>query len=360
MALYINPIATPNIPKPPGIGMTTALAGMAAIQKAKAAPAAVVPKKVAVVAKAPTTTLKKASVPKVNTGQKNYSTPVYHAPPPDPYAAWGGKANFDKLVNNFNIQKTNIYGSANDAADNAGIGIHGSILDFIDSLRGAQGKVDESAVQNELARRQGATGVMGMVGRGINSAAVTLNNDNAGDSSAGDAVARAYGDIGRRQMSTIGNQYAQGQRAVDMQQADVDTQRASGIRHINDSKTQVVNSIVSDARNSLAALDAAMANASLPDRINIENEKNNVKTQVMSKLAQYDAELTNGANGIAATSPDARKSTAYSLAQAGVAPENAFDYTAEQPADLKQTGPFASDLPIFTFKRKAADLVAGA
>lgn len=283
--------------------------------------------------------------------------PSAPAPAPAPtrdttYDQWGGQTAYNNLISGFNTQKGNIFSTAGEAADNAGIGLKGSILDFVDSLRSGQSKIDNQAVQNELAKEQGTRGVLGMVGRGIRSGGVTLANKNASDSSASQGIANAYGDLGRRELSGVGNQYALGENAVQQSQADLETQRAAGTRKIGDSKTMIVNQIVGDARNQLASLDAQIANASLPDRINIEASKEQVRQDALGRLQQYDQLLSEQVGGIKATDGDARRSKALELANAGTAPESAFNYTTEVPAQFQGTGPFASELPIFTFGAK--------
>lgn len=269
----------------------------------------------------------------------------------DPYAKYGGTAAYNSLVSGFNAQKGNIYGTANEAAANAGIGLNSSILDLLSALKSGQSKIDQQAVQNELAKKQGTAGVLGMVGRGIKSGGVTLANKNASNSSASEALARAYGDIGRRQLSSVGNQYAQGQDAVATAQADFEQQRAGQIRHIGENKAQVVNNIVADARDKLAALDGQIASANLPNRINIEQEKEAIRQAALNQLQQYDQALSQGVAGINPTSIDARRGKAAELANAGTAPENAFNYTTQTPVQFQDTGPFASGLPIFISNR---------
>lgn len=272
---------------------------------------------------------------------------------PDPYAQYGGRANYDTLVSGFNAQKQGIYGTANEAAANAGIGFKGSILDFIDSLRSGQRSIDTQGVNNELAKRQGTQSILDMVGRGVRSGGVLLANKNAGDSSATGEIARAYGDLGTRQLSSVGNQYEMANNQLTQEQEDLGQQQASGVRKLADSKVQVVNSIVSNARNQLAALDANMANASIPDRIAIEQEKEAIKQQVTGQLQQYDQLLQSETSKIGPSSTDARRAEASRLAGLGTGPTEAFNFTDQAPAQFQNTGPFASELPIFTFGRGA-------
>lgn len=270
----------------------------------------------------------------------------------DPYAQYGGRAAYNSLLSGFNTQKQNIFGSSLDAARTAGIGLKSNILDFIDSLRQGQRSIDSSAVDNELARQRGTQDVYSSVNRGIQSGGQMLTNRNASDSSAAEAIARAYGDIGRRSLSQVGNQYELNNRSLGEQQQILDEQRAAGIRKFGESKEQIVGNIVVQARNSLAALDAAMLEASLPERIAIEQEKENIRQQVLAELSQYDALLTSQAGAIAPTSQADRISEATRLGAAGRAPSTAFNFDTMPAAQFQNTGPFASELPLFTLNRR--------
>jgi hypothetical protein len=273
------------------------------------------------------------------------------APTADPYAQWGGQQKYDALRSGFDSQHQGITDTANEAVGSAGRGLNSSILDLLDSLRSGQRNIDSQGVQNELAKQQGTQGVLGMVGRGIRSGGVMLANKNASDSSASQALANAYGDLGRRQLSSVGSQYAQGQNAIQQAQTDLGDQQAQGTRHIQESKTNVVNGIVTGARNSLAALDAAIAGASLPDRINIEQEKEKIRNNAMTQLQRYDQQLAQGVGGIQAASADTNRASAAALANQGTAADNAFSYTDQAPAQLQNTGPFSSNLPLFQLSR---------
>lgn len=290
------------------------------------------------------------SIPQPPPTAPSAAAPIQQAP--DPYAPFGGAGGYSTLTQGFADQKNNIYTGANDAATNAGVGINGSILDLVSGLKSGQQAIDNKAINNELAKRQGVAATYDMVGRGIRSGGVLLANKNASDSSAAEAVARAYGDMGRRQLSSVGQQYELGNRDVTQSQAAFDEQRAAGVRHIQDSKTQVVNQIVTDARNQLAALNAAMAYATVPDRIAIEQEKETIKNQVLGKLQQYDQQLTTAAGSVVPSSAENRRTQAGQLQVAGQAPADAFSYTTQAPAEFQNSGPFASQLPIFTLPKK--------
>jgi len=266
----------------------------------------------------------------------------------DPYARFGGTTAYNNLVSGFDAQKAGIHSSAGAAADNAGIGLGGSIRDFVDSMRSGQRNIDSRAVNNFLGRQQSMSGILGMVGRGIRSGGVMLGNKNAGDSSAAGAISKAYGDIGRREATGVGQKFELENRGIQEAQTGFEEQRASGTLRINESKAQVVNNIVNEGRDALARLDADMINADLPGRIAIEQEKASIKSMVLSKLSQYDQQLSQGSNSVRATSMEARRAEAGELANLGQAAEGDYQYTEQVPLQLQGTGPFPSELPIFT------------
>lgn len=270
----------------------------------------------------------------------------------DPYAKWGGRDAYDNLVSGFNTQKGNIFSTSKEAAQNKAISRKSSILDFIGSLKSGQRNIDERGVQNELSKKQGYSSILDMVGRGLKSGGVLLGNKNALSSSAAEGLARAYGSIGQRELGKVGNQYELENRNIGMAQEDFGEQRQTGLRKFEEDKTQTVNSIVSQARGSLAELDAAMLDADMPTRIAIEQEKERIKGEVLDILSQYDQKLAQGAAGVAPTSVEDRRRTAFGLANAGVAATNPFDFSTEAPAEFQGTGPFPSELPLFTTPRR--------
>jgi hypothetical protein len=274
------------------------------------------------------------------------------APPPDPYAQWGGQAKYNSLVSGFNTQKDNIYGSSRESAEGAALTRHSSILDWLDQMTTGQHGIDEKGVQNELAKKQGYNSISDMVGRGLRSGGTMLANKNALSSSAAQAIAMAYGDIGHREMNKVGNQYELQNREIGLDQDTLNRSKATGLRKFGESEQSSVLGIVNDARNKFASLDAAMVDADMPTRIAIEQEKAKVQQQVQGILGRYDTELNQGAGAINPTSSDARRATAYDLANKGVSAANPFDFSSEVPTQFQGTGPFSSEIPLFSTRGK--------
>jgi hypothetical protein len=292
----------------------------------------------------PKSTPSKQVAPTANQGGSGSS------PAPDPWAStvWGSKANYDRAVGDYNAAKATTYGSITDATNQASNNYKSSILDFLDSYKAQQGDINRSNVQNELARRQGSRSVLDMVGNGIRSGGITLNNANATNSSAAEAIAKAYGEMGRREQTQVNNQFAMGQDEIANAQAKLAALTETQKRHFSEDKVTTVNGIVNDATNQLAALNQAAASASLPDRIAIEQEKARIRQETLTALSQYDALLSQLAKP--ASAEDNRKKAA-ALDTAGTAADNAFQYDTTIPTELQGTGPFASTLPIFTLGR---------
>lgn len=274
----------------------------------------------------------------------------------DPYAAWGGEAAYNSLVNEYNAQKGNIFNSASEAGDAYGSQYGRGITTFLENARLGQNALDLKGAKNELAKTQGVNGVLGMVGRGVKSAGVMLAGKNAGNSSAAGALANAYGDQGRRQLGSIGNQYEMGNQELATDQNAFDVQQNQGVRELQGKKDDFINSTVLDARNQLAALDAKIAGASLPQRIAIDQEKESIKQTLLQKLQGFDSQLTQGRAGIQASSVDQRRQAASDMARAGQSlGADAFQYSTETPGQFQGTGPFSSELPLFTLgKRRVA------
>lgn len=279
-----------------------------------------------------------------NTGGGGVTAPVA-----DPFAQWGGAANYNRLVDGFNTQKSGIFDSADAAARNTGLGMKNSILDFIDSLRSTQSNLDNRGINNELAKQRGVADIYNAMNQGIRSGGVTLANRNASDSSAAEAIARAYGDIGRRQMSDVGNQYEMENVDIGLSQEDLNRQRAAGLRRFETSQEQALASIVNDAADKLSALDVAMANASLPERIALSQEKASLQSRVQNILAPFMSDLGQ-ANSVQAMDANSRIAEATRRGALGQAPAARFDFSTETPVGLQGSGPVSSELPIFTYR----------
>jgi hypothetical protein len=313
---------------------------MAARNASTPAPARAAPRPAASQASAPRNT---GSSPGGTTSTGNRS--LYAAP--DPYAKWGGVDNYNKLKGDYDRSKGTAYNSITDSINFNSDKFHSGILDFIDNLKTGQDKLNRTQIQDELAKGQGRAGVLDMVGHGIRSAGVQLANKNSGSSSAAKYLADAWGETGRDQANDVEGQYAQAMDAYHNDQDTFDRQIEGGVRHLTDSKNEMVNNIVNDAVGKLSELNAKAASASLDDRVDIEAEKNRIRSEAIGKLQSFDGELAQGREQNKAMGNMDAKGKAFQQQQAGVAADNPFKYDTVAQEPLQNTGPFNSPLPVF-------------
>jgi len=270
----------------------------------------------------------------------------------DPYAQYGGTAVYNSLLNDFNNGISNVFNSSGDSARNmlgsGGIANRQSILDW---TRRQQG-IDREAVQNESSKIQGGRDILGMVGRGIKSGGVMLANKNAGNSSAAQAIANAYGTLGRQQMSTIGNQYAQNADDIALEQSNMGQDMALAKDKYKQDIMDKANAITANAEAQLAAIDTKMMSASLPNRVAMAQEKERIKANALSILSPLEAQLVGGLDSIKATGIDDNRAKANTQLGAGQADPNLFNYTTQAPMGFAGQNPAGGNLPIFTYNGK--------
>lgn len=276
-----------------------------------------------------------------NTGGSTRST--YSAPKVDPYAKWGGRAGLDQA-------RTALMDSLNNSANQSAASWQYGAEDTLNALTQNQNNINRMGAMNELARTQGRQGILGMVGRNLRSSGVMLANKNASDSSAAGALANAYGDIGHRELNKVGNQYAMQNEEIGRLQENQNRDLTTKINRLREDKNFQVNDIVNKARTAIGALNADMANASIPDRIAMEQEINRIKNDMLNRLQGLDSQLASAPSNIRADSADARRAEAQRMAQQGMEASNPFEFNQDINTQF-QGGPFAGNMPLYTFPR---------
>lgn len=249
-------------------------------------------------------------------------------------------------ANNFNNEQASDMGVINTAIGTAASGYGNDIQGLVTQNQNSQAAINAQAVQNELAEDQGTQSVNDMVNNGIEGGGVVLDNDNAGTSSAADALARAYGVQARQSESQVGNQFAQGEESIGNSQSALgNTENYEANTELPYDKTSAINNIVSNANSSLQYLDLLASESggtvSIP---NINTQRQQVQNQATAALSALDGQI--GGVTPAPTSNAQNESTAQGLFTAGTAPAQAFNYTDTAPATLA-SGPAASNLPIY-------------
>lgn len=250
-----------------------------------------------------------------------------------------------------NTGKANTYTSSREAAQAYGSSQKNSILDYLSSFKNQQQGIDNKKINAELGRQRGSQGILDMIGRGVRSGAAMLNARNAGASSAGEAIGRAYGDLGRSQQSSVNNQYAMANRNIGQEQDALVQGRSDFNRNVNAGREAKVNEIAASARNALLTLNDQLVGAGLSDRIAIEQEKEAIRNEALQALAGLDADLGQ-VNSVSGLGDDAVREQAGSMNRAGQAGGDMFNFTQEAPL-LQQGGPQYSDLPLYSYRRSS-------
>ncbi len=267
-------------------------------------------------------------------------------------AAQAEQARQDGLRSNFNTQKQGIFDSINQWGDNTAARYGLDVQDFGNKFRQGQDALNRRGADLEAKKMQATSGILGMIGRGVKSAGNYLGGRNAGSSSASGEIAKAYGDIGRRNMSSVGNEYSAGQEQLGVDQNIFNTDAESSLNRFKLNMDEQINGQVESARAALTDLDVQMQNASLPDRIAIDQEKNRIKSELIAKLQGFDQQARQARASAQVTNTDQNRATAQTNLAAGQAPADMFSFTDQAPLELQNSGPSASGLPIFTNNKR--------
>lgn len=215
-------------------------------------------------------------------------------------------------------------------------------------FKSQQANINNEGIQNELSNIQGMQDIRDMVNNGINGAGVVLDNDGSGTSSAGDAVARAYGVQARQQSAKVGSQFAQGQHQIESEQGTLNNAEDNFMNtDMPQKKADMISAIAQNAQSQLANLNYMATIANIPDRVNILQEMQNVKSQATQALSAFDSQLTSQRAANTPESQDNSRADAMKLYTAGSAPTHQFDYSTTAPAQMQNSGPAASPLPIY-------------
>ena len=266
----------------------------------------------------------------MDTGSTTDQTPVYQAPV-DPYAKWGGYENYSRILNEYNSTKNLTYGSITDAINDTVTGTKSSILDFLTNYEQQQKDIDKQGVRSELGRESKRLGILDMIGQGLRNGQVTLNNNNASNSSAAGEIAKAYGRMGQKQMVAANTGY-------NLEQSDIaDAQDALGInvstfkRKYGEDKQTATNKIVQNAVAALSSLDQQVASSGVGDDIDVEAEKNRIRNEALSALGALDTVFDEGVAKVKPADRMTNRAEAFKLMNSGYVPQNDLGFETTLP-----------------------------
>ena len=260
------------------------------------------------------------------------------------------KANQDAATRNSVANgKANTVTGVNENADIYNRNQRNTILDWITTMGQQQEGINTKRANSQLGFDNASRSIMDMVGRGVKSAGTMLANRNASASSSGEAIAQAYNQLGQSKMSGAGNELAMANANTDVEQGAYNAARDSGKRKFGIDTQNQVDTLISGARNAFAALNDQLIGAGLEDRINIEQEKENLRQTVLQKLAGLDAEV-NKVDNIQAASKEQTLAKAGELRRAGTDIGSQFN-VGDITSQLTD-GANPSQLPLYSFRNK--------
>lgn len=298
-----------------------------------------------------------AQVQGVNTQNQQQQPQPTPQPTPQDIAAQQQAAAEAKAMaaarTSFNSGLGTLNSSIGNSMANWGIGYGKGWRNLGTSIQNGQDAINTMGAKNELNRDRGTAGVLGMVGRGTKSAGVMLGNKNAGDSSAAMALAKAYGQLGSNQMSNVGNQYALENMDITTQQKALDKQEQDAIVNMQEDKQIFINQTISDATAQINDLNTMAQNASIPERIALEQKINEIKAQATATLQGYENTGRATLAGINPRSLAGNRTEANKLRDAGTnLGQDAFNYTDQAPMGMGNIGPAGGSLPLYVLPRQ--------
>jgi hypothetical protein len=253
---------------------------------------------------------------------------------------------------NWMSNRDNVMGGITNTINQQTQGMNRDAQDYYLSARNQQNALNQKGMQNELARIQGRGGILARVGDQTKSAGVMLGQKNAGNSSAAQALANAYGTLGNRDVQKVEQGYAVNNEGINAEQQLFDEGRNIKTRRFEEDKLTNINAIVEQASRDLQALNDAAANASLPERIALENEKARIRSEATSRLGEFDSQVA-AARGLKGSDTQTRRGEANRLNQTGGG-ASMFNLTPERDMQMQYQGETQAggNLPIYQMPRK--------
>jgi hypothetical protein len=240
-------------------------------------------------------------------------------------------------------------GSARNSFGTLASGYQGGIDDLLQKIRTGQQGIDQSRENASLNKLRSLNDLKDSIRQGIQSGSVRLANGNALDSSAAEALAKGYGRFGTQQAGDVQNEYALANRDIDTNQSNLDYERESGLRNLENYKQQQAQQIGNSVYDRLAAIqDTAMsqgANGAVGD---INAQKQQIINEALSQLQGLDQSLRGGVGGIQRLGQDQIDANAYNLLTAGGAalPANTFNYETAPGVGAVQNGAPIAQYPL--------------
>ena len=271
-------------------------------------------------------------------GGGGYTAPV------DPY-----NTSQHAFLNSLGSALGNVTQGGADAFNGAANNLQGSANNILSGFRNNQQNIDQNRQTNELSRMNATQDLLGYIRSGLKQGGSQLANMNATDSSATDALARAYSQEGAQKQRGINNQAAVAEHGLDVQQGQLNQGLQDQLQQFHLTRDNLVNQVGSDVRNKLAYLQQQAIGLSLPDQVNVEQQKQAIIDAGMGQLQNIDNWLQGQVQTIQPQDATQVIQGAHQLQQAGNTIANSFNPSAIQQQLVQ--GPQVDQLPLFSARK---------
>jgi len=220
------------------------------------------------------------------------------------------------------------------------------VQSFLDTTEAKQNQINTDRTGAKLNNIRTIASIVNAVRNGLKSGGVTLANMNASDSSASDALARAYAKEGNGQTADANNDYTLADNALVGQQALLDRSKQDSLGNFDSFRDTEIGRIRGDLTNKLQGFDAAaQADGGGGVDMGIVDQ---VIAEAISQLSQVDQMKQQRLGGIQGKTADQIAADAQGMNTAGAAGSTPFtageggiDLTTQDPAAENTTNPIA-------------------
>ena len=221
------------------------------------------------------------------------------------------------------------------------------VQSFLDTTEAKQNQINTDRTGAKLNNIRTIASIVNAVRNGLKSGGVTLANMNASDSSATDALARAYAKEGNGQTADANNDYTLADNALVGQQALLDRSKQDSLGNFDSFRDTEIGRIRGDLTNKLQGFDAAAQADGAGGGVDM-GIVDQVIAEAISQLSQVDQMKQQRLGGIQGKTADQIAADAQGMNTAGAAGSTPFtageggiDLTTQDPAAENTTNPIA-------------------
>lgn len=222
---------------------------------------------------------------------------------PDPYARWGGVANYNAARQGLDTSQTNLRTGAETSLRDVGNEYDTKTNRFVNEITDSQAGINKGLASNQLNLRTTMGDIVRGIQQGIRSGNVALAGMNAMDSGAADAMARAYATVGNTQTGEARGEAGRQFEELQAQQGQLNRTRNEGLTELDrwgDTETDRVRGDFSGKLSSLAADAASKGIAGFGDQSLVSQ----VLDAALSRLAAIDQSRDSRLSGVRQNTAD--------------------------------------------------------